>query len=93
MNIVVVGTGYVGLVTAVCLAENGHSVVCVDNNEEKIKMLQKGKSPVYEPMVDELMLKNKDKIKYTTNADETYRNAKVIFVGVGTPEKSDGSAN
>lgn len=93
MNIVVVGTGYVGLVTAVCLEEKGHNITCVDIDKNKIKDLQNGKPPIYEPMVEELMLKNKDKIKYTTNYCETYKNAEIIFVGVGTPEKSDGSAN
>lgn len=93
MNIVVVGIGYVGLVTAVCLAEKGHNITCVDIDKNKIKDLQNGKSPIYEPMVEELMLKNKDKIKYTTNYCEAYKNAEIIFVGVGTPEKNDGNAN
>lgn len=93
MNIVVVGTGYVGLVTAVCLAEKGHFVICVDNDEEKIKILQKGKIPIYEPMLESLMLKNKERIIYTSSSSNVYKNASIIFIGVGTPEKYDGSVN
>lgn len=93
MKIVVAGTGYVGLVTAVCLAEVGHTVTCVDVVEEKIKMLNEGKSPIYEPDLEELMLKNKEKLTYTLDSKNAYKNADVIFIGVGTPEKKDGSAN
>lgn len=93
MKIVVAGTGYVGLVTAVCLAEVGHTVTCVDVVEEKIKMLNKGKSPIYEPGLEELMKKNKDRLSFTLDAKNAYKDTDVIFVGVGTPEKKDGSAN
>ena len=93
MKIVVAGTGYVGLVTTVCLAEVGHTVTCVDVVEEKIKMLNEGKSPIYEPGLEELMLKNKEKLTYTLDSKNAYKNADVIFIGVGTPEKKDGSAN
>lgn len=93
MKIVVSGTGYVGLVTAVCLAEKGHEVVCYDVVKEKIEMLKQGKSPIYEQGLEELMLKNKEKITYTLDKEVAYKNADVIFIGVGTPEKIDGSAN
>ena len=93
MKIVVAGTGYVGLVTAVCLSEVGHSVTCVDVNEEKIKILNEGKSPIYEPGLEELMLKNRDLLTFTLDSKNAYKNADVIFIGVGTPEKKDGSAN
>lgn len=93
MKIVIAGTGYVGLVTAVCLSEVGHNVICVDVNEEKIKMLNEGKSPIYEPGLEELMLKNRDKLSFTIDAQKAYKEADVIFIGVGTPEKKDGSAN
>ena len=93
MKIVVAGTGYVGLVTAVCLSEVGHSVTCVDVNEEKIKILNEGKSPIYEPGLEELMLKNKELLTFTLDSKNAYKNADVIFIGVGTPEKKDGSAN
>lgn len=93
MKILVAGTGYVGLVTAVCLAEKGHTVTCFDVVEEKINMLKQGKSPIYEIGLEELMEKNKDRIIYTTSRKEAYDGAEVIFIGVGTPEKPDGSAN
>lgn len=93
MKIVVAGTGYVGLVTAVCLAEIGHTVTCVDINEEKIKMLNEGKSPIFEPQLEELMLKNKERLYFTLESAKAYKNADVIYIGVGTPEKKDGSAN
>lgn len=93
MKIVVAGTGYVGLVTAVCLSEVGHQVTCVDVIEEKIKMLNEGKSPIFELGLEELMNKNKKLLKYTTDAKNAYKDADVIFIGVGTPEKKDGSAN
>ena len=93
MNITVAGTGYVGLVTGVCFAEKGNRVTCVDVDEEKIQILKEGKSPIYEKDLENLMKKNKDNIIYTTNKEEAYKNADVIFIGVGTPEKKDGSAN
>lgn len=93
MKIVVAGTGYVGLVTAVCLSEVGHHVTCVDVNEEKINILKSGRSPIFEPGLEELMEKNSLLLTYTLDAKSAYKEADVIFVGVGTPEKKDGSAN
>lgn len=93
LRISVAGTGYVGLVTAVCLAEKGHTVTCVDIDKDKIELMRQGKSPIYEPGLEELMAKNKEKIAYTTSYSEAYRHADVIVIGVGTPEKKDGSAN
>ena len=93
MKIVVAGTGYVGLVTAVCLSEIGHTVTCVDVDENKIKMLKEGRSPIYEPGLEELMTKNKEQLTFTLDAKKAYKDADVIFIGVGTPEKKDGSAN
>lgn len=93
MRIAVAGTGYVGLVTGVCLAENGHSVSCVDVDEKKVALMKSGISPIYEPGLDELMKKNNERLTFTTDYKEAYRNAEVIFIGVGTPEKKDGSAN
>ena len=93
MKIVVSGTGYVGLVTAVCLAEKGNEVVCYDVVKEKIDMLNQGKSPIYEQDLEELMEKNKEKIIYTLDKKIAYKDADVIFIGVGTPERVDGSAN
>jgi len=93
MKIAVAGTGYVGLVTGVVLAEIGHNVTCVDVDEKKIKIMKSGKSPIYEEGLEELMLKNKKRLTYTTDYVNAYKDADVIFVGVGTPEREDGSAN
>ena len=93
MKVAVAGTGYVGLVTAVCLAEIGHQVTCVDVDKNKIECLKKGKSPIYEADLEELMHKNKEHLTYTLDYHEAYPKADVIIVGVGTPERSDGSAN
>lgn len=93
MRVAVAGTGYVGLVTAVCLAEIGHQVTCVDVDKNKIECLKKGKSPIYEADLEELMHKNKERLTYTLDYHEAYPKADVIIVGVGTPERSDGSAN
>ncbi|GER68349.1 UDP-glucose 6-dehydrogenase [Weizmannia acidilactici] len=94
-NITVAGTGYVGLVTGVCLAEVGHQVTCVDNNDEKIYLLRQGISPIYEPGLDELIVKNTEngKLDFTTDYQSVYAHSDVIFIGVGTPENEDGSAN
>lgn len=93
MKIAIAGTGYVGLVTAVCLAEKGHSVTCVDINKTKIALLNEGKSPIYETGLEELMEKNQHNLTYTTDYCSAYKDAEAIFVGVGTPENKDGSAN
>lgn len=93
MKITVAGTGYVGLVTGVCLASKGHQVTCVDVDEEKIELLNQGKSPIYEPGLSELMEQNRQNLCFTTDYVSAYRDAEVIFIGVGTPEKYDGSAN
>lgn len=93
MNITITGTGYVGLVTAVCLAEKGHKVICVDTDQSKIETMKQGISPIYEKDLEPLMEKNKTRLKYTTKYQSAYENAEVIFIGVGTPEKKDGSAN
>ncbi len=93
MKIAVAGTGYVGLVTGVCLAEHGHNVVCVDVDEEKVAKMSKGISPIYEPGLADLMIKTMERLTFTTDYVSAYKDAEVIFIGVGTPEKKDGSAN
>lgn len=93
MNIAVAGTGYIGLVTGVCLAHKGNCVTCVDINDEKVNMMRLGKSPIFEPDLEELMQQNMERLNFTTDYQSAYRNAQVIFIGVGTPEKKDGSAN
>lgn len=95
MKITVAGTGYVGLVAGVCFAEVGHDVTCVDVDEKKIEMLKAGISPIYEEDLEELMHKNYrlNRLHYTTDYKSAYKNPDAIFIGVGTPELSDGSAN
>ncbi len=95
MKIAVAGTGYVGLVAGVSFAEMGHQVTCVDIDEKKVASMRSGYSPIYENGLEELMKKNytSGRIDYTTNYQEAYRNADAIFIGVGTPEQPDGSAN
>ncbi|MBE6049613.1 MAG: UDP-glucose/GDP-mannose dehydrogenase family protein [Clostridium sp.] len=95
MNIVVAGTGYVGLVTGACLSDVGHNVTCVDIDEEKVKLMKRGISPIYEPGLDDLLAKNysEHRLDFTLDYKNAYKNADVIFIGVGTPEKEDGSAN
>jgi UDPglucose 6-dehydrogenase len=94
-KIAVAGTGYVGLVAGVCFAEVGHHVTCVDINEEKVNIMKKSISPIYEIDLEELMKKNYTvgRIDYTSNYKSAYKDADAIFIGVGTPEQPDGSAN
>ncbi len=93
MKITVFGVGYVGLVTAVCLADKGHYVYCVDTDPKKIEMMQNGVSPISEKDVPELMAKNAARLTYTTDGARAAADSQVVMVCVGTPEKKDGSAN
>ena len=95
MKIVVAGTGYVGLVTGACLSEIGHKVTCVDIDENKVTMMKKGISPIYEPGLDELLKRNyqEGRLNFTTDYKNAYKDANIVFIGVGTPEREDGSAN
>ena len=93
MNIVVAGTGYVGLVTGVALANAGHCVTCVDVDQAKVELMRQGVSPIYEPGLEELMQENMERLTFTTDYASAYRTAEVVFIGVVTPEKKDGSAN
>ncbi len=93
MRIAIAGTGYVGLVTGVVLAHLGHNVTCVDVDEKKVETMRQGVSPIYEPGLEELMAANMERLTFTTDYASAYRDAEVIYIGVGTPEKRDGSAN
>ncbi len=93
MNLAVAGTGYVGLVTGVCLASVGHKVTCVDVDANKVEVMSQGKCPIYEPGLEELMQEHLNNLTFTTDYKMAYKDADVIFIGVGTPEKKDGSAN
>lgn len=95
MNIAIVGTGYVGLVTGVCFAEFGVHVTCVDMDEERIAQLAKGETPIYEPRLGELLHKNlqEGRIHFTTDTGQAVQDSLVVFIAVGTPSKEDGSAD
>jgi UDPglucose 6-dehydrogenase len=88
MNISIIGTGYVGLVTGACFAKLGNNVICVDIDENKVNMINKGISPIYEEGLDEILSKN-DKIKATTDYKFAVENSDITFICVGTPSKSD----
>jgi len=95
MKICVIGTGYVGLVTGVCLAEFGMNLICVDNDQEKIRLLQQGKVPIYEPGLEDLVLKNmrEGRLTFSTSIQDGVTSSRVIFIAVGTPSYDDGSAD
>ena len=95
MRIAVVGTGYVGLVAGACFAESGNDVVCVDNNQTKVRLLRRGKIPIYEPGLEELVLRNRaeKRLTFTTTLAKAVRDSSVIFIAVGTPQGEDGSAD
>lgn len=93
MKIAIAGTGYVGLVTAVCFAEKGHEVICLDIDRYKIEYLKEEIVPVYEAGLKELMIKNSSLLEYTTDCTIAYSNAEIIVIAVGTPERDDGGAN
>ncbi len=95
MNIAVVGTGYVGLVTGTCLAETGNNVICVDINKEKVQKMQAGVVPIYEPHLDVLFERNikQGRLTFTTNLAEAIEKAKIIFLALPTPPGEDGSAD
>jgi UDPglucose 6-dehydrogenase len=95
MNICVIGTGYVGLVTGAGLAEFGMTLTCVDNDQQKIDVLKQGKSPIYEPGLEDLIQKNvkEGRLRFTTNIKDGVTSSLVIFIAVGTPSREDGSAD
>src|SRR4051812_11315929 len=92
MKIAVIGTGYVGLVAGTCFADSGNDVICVDIDEKKIKALQAGQVPIYEPGLEELIVKNvKDKrLSFTTDLTAAVAPSNVVFIAVGTPEGEPG---
>ncbi|MFD2613941.1 UDP-glucose dehydrogenase family protein [Paenibacillus gansuensis] len=95
MNIAVIGTGYVGLVTGVCLAETGNRVTCIDVDEQKVLKLRDGISPIYEPGLESLMIENlsRGRLHFTCAHEEGFREADLIFICVGTPQRPDGPAD
>jgi UDPglucose 6-dehydrogenase len=93
INVSIFGTGYVGLVTGVCLSELGHKVCCVDIDADKIAKLKDGQIPIYEPGLSELIKKSSQKLSFTTDAESAINSAQIIFIGVGTPQRSNGSCD
>lgn len=95
MNICIIGSGYVGLVTGACFADLGNRVICIDNNEKKIKKLKSGSIPIYEPGLEEMVKRNsRDKrLSFGSNIKEAVRKSDVIFICVGTPSRENGDAD
>ncbi|MBN1292145.1 MAG: UDP-glucose/GDP-mannose dehydrogenase family protein [Candidatus Latescibacteria bacterium] len=95
MNIVMLGTGYVGLVSGTCFAEMGNRVICIDTDQKKIDMLNNGKVPIYEPGLEALIRQNvnEERLLFTRPTSDIYAKADIIFICVGTPQSADGSAN
>jgi UDPglucose 6-dehydrogenase len=95
MKLTIIGTGYVGLVSGTCFAEVGHHVICVDNNADKVKMLQAGGIPIYEPSLEELVKKNvaAGRLSFTNSTAEGVQKSDVIFIAVPTPPQTDGSVD
>src|ERR671912_889621 len=95
MKIAVVGTGYVGLVLGACMAESGNDVICVDKDTAKVAMLRRGKIPIFEPGLEELVKRNKTegRLVFTTDLPKAVKAAEVCFIAVGTPQGEDGSAD
>lgn len=95
MNICVIGTGYVGLVTGACMAEFGMNLICVDNDVQKIDLLKEGRVSVFEPGLDVLVAKNmrEGRLRFSSSIEEGVKSSLVIFIAVGTPSREDGSAD
>ncbi len=95
MKITIVGTGYVGLVAGTCFADSGHDVICVDIDQRKIEMLQRGEIPIYEPGLEELLRKNvaEKRLSFTTDLSSAVPDSKAIFIAVGTPAGESGDAD
>src|SRR3989442_1924669 len=95
MKLTIIGTGYVGLVTGACFAEVGHRVICVDNDAAKVKVLQEGGIPIYEPGLQELVKKNvaAGRLSFTNSTSEGGEKSDVVFIAVPTPPLSDGAVD
>ena len=94
MKLCMIGTGYVGLVSGVCFADLGNEVICVDKDLNKINSLKKGKVPIYEPGLSELVIKNfrNKRLNFSTDLKKSVKESDIIFICVGTPTKKGGSS-
>ena len=93
MQITIIGTGYVGLITGACFASVGNDVICTDIDKNKIKMLNQNKLPIYEPDLLETITNTNNSILFTYDIKESIENSDIIFIAVGTPMNHDGSSN
>src|SRR5258708_39318590 len=95
MKIAIIGSGYVGLVTGACFAQVGHEVICVDNDERKVKALNNGKIPIYEPGLEQLVLRNvaARRLQFTGSIEYGGDKSGVVFIAVPTPAQADGSVD
>jgi UDPglucose 6-dehydrogenase len=95
MRVCVIGTGYVGLVTGACLAHIGHHVICVDNNEEKVKLMKSGQSPIYEPGLSEIMHAaiHDGRLEFTSDLAAGVAHGEILFIAVGTPALANGESD
>ena len=94
MKLCMIGTGYVGLVSGACFSDLGNSVICVDKNLNKINQLKKGKIPIYEPGLEELVIKNikNKRIKFSNDLESSIKSSDIVFICVGTPTKKSGKS-
>src|SRR6185436_7417616 len=95
MKLTIIGTGYVGLVTGTCFAEVGHQVICVDKDVAKVKLLQAGGMPIYEPGLEEMVKRNvaAERLRFTSSTQEGVEKSDIIFIAVPTPPQPDGSVD
>ena len=95
MKVVMIGTGYVGLVSGTCFSDSGNHVTCVDIDEEKIQRLREGEIPIYEPGLSEMVVRNvqSGRLQFTTDYAEAVPGADLVFIAVGTPQSDSGAAN
>src|SRR6476646_257912 len=95
MDICIIGSGYVGLVTGACLADVGHSVVCVDNDQRKLDALRDGQIPIYEPGLEEVVHRNGSarRLRFTSSIEEGVQHSQIVFIAVPTPPQPDGSVD